>query len=445
MQTPKGNREAPSSQGASLHEHDIIRRLCHALTTAERVIGQLAPHGYTDPTEPSYNVQAEKVISETGLLLVAASRASHHPEVRKLVDHVITLLIPYARSDRMRLGICMEPSLALDFAQAHACLTALGHPDARFDQLLDQSLRSNAAHAKEREPHRVLEQHWTLELLGKSHPQDMPIARQSILATSLDLLHCNRENIYAFTHAMMFAKYRNQPLQLPRPRATILAETEATLAWCLDEQDYDVGGEVLLSWPLTGRAWSATATFGYRILTNVEDQAGFLPSPATNLAHLDSLTGAARSNYLLASAYHTMYVMGLLSAAALQPDTLPPRKITAPKAIRGSAAPFIAILHDSKHQPHWYETFEQLGVTEQDALMPLLFAITLQRATKQHAFDAVLRILDMGQEYKLTDTPIAAQATDMLERLALFANPYSKPKREASTTCVQNCSIDDAE
>jgi hypothetical protein len=94
---------------------------------------------------------------------------------------------------------------------------------------------------------------------------------------------------------------------MPKPRSHFASTNK----------DYDLGGEVLLAWPLTGKTWSPAATFGLQVLTQVEDKAGFLPSPGTRLDRLNTLQGDERTDYLLATAYHTAYVMGLLSAAAL--------------------------------------------------------------------------------------------------------------------------------
>jgi hypothetical protein len=33
----------------------------------------------------------------------------------------------------------------------------------------------------------------------------------------------------------------------------------------------DLSGEILLSWPLTGRSWSAAAAFAFHVLADVED------------------------------------------------------------------------------------------------------------------------------------------------------------------------------
>jgi hypothetical protein len=132
-------------------QQDLARRLCHALDIGTQAVERLAAKGYTDSVEPGNNVRPEKVIAESALLLLAASDAAEHGNVRARIEKVAQVLIPYARSERM-------------------------------------------------------------------------------------------------------------------------AEAEVALARCLDEQDYDLAGEVLprivrsedfLAWPLSSRSWSAAASFGF--------------------------------------------------------------------------------------------------------------------------------------------------------------------------------------
>src|SRR5262249_41574327 len=151
-------------------------------------------------------------------------------------------------------------------------------------------------------------------------------------------------------------------------RAVILAEAEAALARCLDEGDYDLGGEVLWSWPLTGKSWSAAAAFGFRVLARVEDRAGFLPSAGTSLSRLGELQGEERKKYLLATAYHTVYVMGFLCAAALRPGAAPPASIPTRGVIPGSADRILEFFDGADRNIYWWEEFQQLNGAERDAL-----------------------------------------------------------------------------
>jgi hypothetical protein len=47
-----------------------------------------------------------------------------------------------------------------------------------------------------------------------------------------------------------------------------------------DIQDFDVAGELLMTWPMLQRRWSNGASFGFLCLAHAEDEAGFLPHPA---------------------------------------------------------------------------------------------------------------------------------------------------------------------
>jgi len=405
---------------------DLLRRLSHALDIAEQAVEKLAVDGYTDARDSSNNLRPEKLISETAFLLLSASNVDEHPDVAQRIHRVADRLLPHARSQRMLLGMCMEAALVLDYAQAHICLTRLGYPDPVFDAVLRKSLSSQARGGRERPPHRMLEQQWLIRIWGgagskSDHKYSLAI-RESVLAHSMDLLGGSREDVYAFTHALIYTADFNlwrQPM--PRPVPEILAEAEAALARCLDEEDYDLGGEILLSWPLTQQSWSAPAVFGFRVLANVEDKAGFLPSPSTRLQRLDELSGDERAKYLLATGYHTVYVMGLLSAAALQTGMAPPAQIPDAAHGAGSHAPIIDLLDADPQRRHWREDFDLLTEPERDAIARLLFAIALRRMAMQRNFAGLRELLATGYRLGLADCPVASQAAELLERVSVAA------------------------
>ncbi len=403
---------------------DLVRRLCHALDIAKNVLTRVAPNGYTDSVEPSLSIRPEKAISETAFLLLAASGAAEDPDVGARTGALTQLLIPHARSERMKLGVCLEPSLALDYAQAHACLSRMGYSDPPFERLLVQSMQSQACSGRERPPHRMLEQRWIARSLGITPPDlagDRWTIANSVLSNPLDLLSGAREDIYAFTHALMFAADCTMPgRRLPRRRSVILSEAEAALAWCLDENDYDLGGEVLLAWPLIGEDWTAGAAFGFRVLAHVEDAAGFLPSPGTRLKRLNILEGEDRANYLLASAYHTAYVMGLVCAASLRAGRAPPAEIPTRKRRRGAFRPIFQFLGGGNETAHWRAELDRLTERERDALAGFVLAAALRRKIHDRDFEAVRELLGVAYLVGLANSPISSQAAEMLERLATF-------------------------
>jgi hypothetical protein len=409
-------------------EIDLARRLCNALDVAKNAIDRLAPAGFEDPDEPANDVRPEKVISESALLLLAASTAAHHTEVNDRLRELSAILAHHARSERIMLGICAEPALAFDYAMAHVCLTRLGHADGRFDAALVQIGQSQARNGRERPPHRALEQAWIARGL-RTHRDESgrttaapTVAQETVLAQSMDLLNGSRDDVYAFTHSLMYVTDFNiRPWRLPRKRLAILADAEAALARCLDDQDYDLAGEVLLAWPLIGARWSASAAFGFRVLAHVEDQAGFLPSTATKLDRYRALPDDRRSDYLVATAYHTAYVMGLVCAAALQPGRAPPAVIRGGRAARGVADTLLAKLDASGPRPHWREEFDELTEGTRDRLAGTLLTIGLRRCAVQRDFSGLRELLQIGQDAGLTGMPAASQAAEMLARLAYLA------------------------
>jgi len=401
---------------------DLTRRLCHALDIAHQTVERLGRSGYTDPENAGHNLRPEKIISETALLLYATSTVSHLEQVRERTWLLAEQLLPYARGERMALGICLEPALAWDYALAHVLLKKLGYHDAAFDAVLSEAVRSQAHSGRERTPYRVLEQQWLRQIWANSSSgRKRESARASALGRSIDLLNGSKDDIYAFTHAVMYVTDFNiSPGRLPKPKQMVHADAEASLAFCLDEQDYDLGGEVILVWPLTGKSWSPAAAFCFRVLAHVEDQAGFLPSPGTRLDRLNKMQGDELTDYLLATAYHTVYVMGLLCATTLQAGRTPPRKISGRGRNPGSAKMILQFLDQSEPSKHWRETFNQLDDREQDAIAELLLSIALRQKVKQRDFDGLHGLLVTAYQCGLADNPVASQAAELLERITVY-------------------------
>jgi hypothetical protein len=411
---------------------DLARRLTQALGIARKVIDRLATDGYTDPAEPANNLRPEKVISETALLLFAASTAES-ATVRSTVDDLALKLSPFARDERMLLGVCLEPALAWDYAAAHVLLTRIGFPDPGFDKLLGQAAGAQARSGRERVPYRVLEQEWLQNNWRNKAPESVAApslaALGSVVNQPMDVLGGSREDVYAFAHGLMYiADFNVHATRWPRPPDDILGEAEAALARCLDEQDYDLGGEVLLAWPLTGQPWSAAATFGFRVLASVEDQAGFLAGPSTRLERLEGLEGDERTDYLLATAYHTAYVMGLLCATSLQPGMAPPLRIPVEGTVAGSAAQILPFLEEGSADRHWMAEFRRLSGEERDAMAGVLFTIAVRRHIHLRQFGEVHKLLGICHRWGLSDSPAASQTAEMLSRLATLADLARAPE-----------------
>ena len=429
-----------SSASPTWDRADLARRLCHALEVAEQAVVRLAPDGYVDEIDPALNLRPEKVISETGVLLLAASTVNDQPVLSQRLDHLAHLLIPHARSPRMRMGICYEPALALDYAQAHGCLRQMGYADSTFDALLSAATQSQAFAVRERTPHRALEQRWVAELCGINDalpgPSHYMLASMSALGRPLDLLGGSREDLYAFTHALMYLTDPHSSRKRgPRRRADLLLDAEAALARCLDDEDYDLAGEVLMAWPLTGATWSASAAFAFQTLALVEDEAGFLPSAGTKLKHLDKLGGKQRSNCLLASAYHTIYVMGLLCAASLAPGRAPPMRLCGRlSSPPGLVDEIYARLSPLDSAPHWSLAYARLAPSERSTLVSFLHSVALRRAVRARDLTTVHELLQRAAAADLANGPLWSQAAELLERAVVHVAQAARLPDSAPAT-----------
>ena len=395
---------------------------------AGRAVNLMAADGFTDPDDASLTIRAEKVVGETALLLLAAAPSTSDREVRERVEFIARLLLPYARAERVRARICLEPALALEHALAHICLSRLGYPDPGLDALLCASLEADSAGGCERPPHRQLEQEWMLRTWNPSSRArrvDAGLPRRTALGRPTDLLSLRKDDAYAFTHALMYlTDLGGRRVRPPRSQAILAAEADAALASCLDEPDYDLGGEVLLTWPYLRRRWSASATVGFAVLAAAEDRVGFLPSPAVSLARMNTLGTDERDRYVVTRSYHTAYVMGLLCAAAMVEGRRPPVRVPDHGRHRGAAGEFLALIGPRDPEPDWRVHVEALPEAEQDAAATLLFDICLRRATSRRDLSLLRAALLAGQRHGLLDAPAPRQAAQLLLRGARFADIF---------------------
>lgn len=401
---------------------DLLRRLCHALDIAERAVHLLAPLGYEDPDDESVGVTSEKVVAETALFLLACRGvAQEYPEVAARLRKVAEALLPFARNEQVVVNLCLNPGLAGDYAFPHICLSRLGFADGRIDRLLELCFAAEAAGGRERLPHRILEQAWLRRVWRSAEADaraDDAAAALSILGRPIDVFAATRDDIYAFTHAVMYlSDLGERQARLPRSRRRILDDAEIALAWCLDQQDYDLGGEVLLAWPYLGAPWSASASFAFRVLARVEDAVGFLPAPLTRMDRYNALGPEERPRYAMATVYHTAYVMGLLCSAALRHGNRPLRAIPAARGA-SRAAPLLAVIDGHGDRPHWRDDIAELNARAQDRLSPMLLAIALRRAVTAHRPEQLRDLLLYGLENGIVDSPATRQAAEMLTRFA---------------------------
>jgi hypothetical protein len=244
----------------------------------------------------------------------------------------------------------------------------------------------------------------------------------------MDILGGLREDGYAFTHLLMYCTdfgFRRGPL--PRRRSVILGEASSLLAKCLDTEDYDLAGEVLLAWPFTGARWSASAAFSFRVLARIEDHIGVVPGGTTKADRLHRLDGHERLRYALGTAYHTAYVMGFICAAALLPGRAPPITLTG-RPIKESFVQRLQPYLDPD-QGHWQTEWSGLTTAEHTALAPLMLDIAIAQKCRKREYEAVHDVLVLALDYDMASSSLCAQAAELLQRLAACAHAIQRKPR----------------
>ena len=127
----------------------------------------------------------------------------------------------------------------------------------------------------------MLEQEWLRRVWDPTESRardEAKLSVQSALGHPIDIFMATRDDLYAYTHALMYlTDLGERRIRLPVQRSEVLANAEAALARCLDEQDYDLCGELLLTWPYLGANWGVTANFAFRVLHELRMRLVFYP------------------------------------------------------------------------------------------------------------------------------------------------------------------------
>jgi uncharacterized protein DUF6895 len=423
---PKAAGSVSAKPAVRWRRSDLIRRVVNALDVASRMVRSLvemeaSSAGRAAEATSAGGLLREKIVAETAMLLLCVEPVRGLDErIREQAEVVARLLIPHARHADVLAGICLDPGLARDLSVGHAILSRLGYPDPDVDDLLSKSLAMGPDFGPERLPHRRLEQAWLARVWHVVAPprrHDRDLVAESLLGRPMDALGSTRLDIYAFTHAVMYASdLGSRRIAWIRPPAAVAADADAALAFSLDSNDYDLTAEVLMTWPMLRLDWSAAATFAFGILADMEDRLGFLPGSAFDPARYQAAADAERSRLALSTSYHAAYVMGFLCAAALRRGCTPPAAVPLSGRAQGAGAALRDLAGPDRPATCWKEPFIALAPRQQDAIAPLLLAVTLRRARAEGNLRLIRGALQVALAFDLVDGPAPSQAAALLRR-----------------------------
>lgn len=405
--------------------NDLLKRADRSLDFAEAAISLVQ----TD--DPGIDLRAceappDKIIAETAMLLraVSAIPPAIGGGVTLRAKDLIQRLLPYARHRRIEVSIALFPALTLDYAAAHLVLSQAGYPNEDFDGTVAIALKSSVATARERLPHRELEQMWLASFLGQRQ-QSKDILSRTNLLQGVDAITGSRDDIYAFTHSLMYATdFGNISPASDWPVDKMLSLAESLLIAVLDDDDFDIAGELLLTWPFLGIGLNKSATLAFAMLSHIEDEVGVLPSLALDRNEYERQSGASKKHYVVATSYHTAYVMGLLCSTLLRckqaqqtqtgdqaDDQVDVDRETVSRAILDE-------LVSTPTLPQWLRYFCKLPEKSHSVHVSFLLQAALRRAVRRTDFAQARDLLRSAYEMNLSSSAICLQAAEMMNRLA---------------------------
>lgn len=397
----------------------LKRRVQRALDFAEAAVALISSedHGLDLKT---LEAPQDKVISETAMLLRAVLAIP--PQISKGLPQrarqLAAALEPWARHPRVKISLLLFPALALDYAAAHLTLKQAGISDENFDTLLELALQAQTAQARERLPHRELEQQWLLKLHRSTSALDSATLECTALWRTPDLLSGSRDDWYAFTHALLYATdFGHRPLH---PAPPVPPADMATSALCgpLDDDDFDLAGELLLTWPFLHVPWSPAAALTFQMMNRLEHDVGVVPSLSLDQLGYQHTPPEQRRHYVTATAYHTAFVMGLLCATLLRAPMPSASTDAAPLISQSLLDTFLAQLHAREKRPQWVQDFMAQPTAQQRACGSFLLDVLVRRAVRQLDLQEVRSLLAQSLHEGLPTTPLRAQAAGLLRRLA---------------------------
>lgn len=379
-----------------------------------------------------------KFVSETALLLYAVHRTEDsrfEPRVRSLAARLSSA----ARNDEVMTWIRLRPASAGELTVAHYCLTRIGLLDQVFDNEVRASVEASSIGPPERASWKDLESDWHARLgAGSTQPRHEHALLRAAISNTPDALFGSRLDSYAFTHGLLYATDfgHSQPL-LPTSHDEILSTATAALSRWLDDDDFDLVAEVLMAWPHLRAAWPASPAFAFRVMANMSDEAGVLPSLNFRSAKYNEMAPDAASRYFYEENYHTEYVFGILIASMLRRGAAPPlcphvkKYLDAEKTFHR----LHALLAPRDPIPHWQRMLADCSGSEQESLVELLADITVLRAVQKADYGLLREVLGIVLNSSVPPSQVVIQGIELLSRLARAA---TGPARTFTSTWSTN-------
>jgi hypothetical protein len=396
-------------------------RIRAGLDVLEVVLDEVVESGASAGDRAADFRLASKIAGEAGMLLRMGDRAlvADHASRARIRD-LATRLAPYARASHVVRDLVRRPSHAPMRATAHACLSSLGVTDDAFDRLVRLAFASSVAEANERVPYRMLDAAWGRHLILGDAELNHPATALSPIGVGVDLLAPTTEDVYAFTHALVYATdFGRLPLPARYDTEMLAATCDALCIKALDDDDLDLLGELLMAPACLRTPWSPVQVFAWRVLIRAWDEHGFVPGPGLPEPAADESEDATVRR-VLGTAYHTMFVSSICVATLVSADAMPPDEM--PPGVPGRTASALPTTGTA-----CVAAWRELDGRDRAQLGELAIGLTLRRAMERDELNLAGEALAQATQAGLAERPLFVQTIEYLERALAIGQGSARP------------------
>ena len=186
------------------------------------------------------------------------------------------------------------------------------------DRVIRWMLERGNALSSERNPYRMLELRYLLELGGWSHnlPSEASLFRRTTLGRCAEILSLMDRDVYSITHTIFYlTDFGRKPCVLFRGQRLrgIITLLETLLGMAIHAQHWDLVSELILSCRCLEMEDGAWIRLGWQALLQVQDASGAIRG--FNREQTPRVHGAARDGEYFLSSYHrtlTAVLAGML-------------------------------------------------------------------------------------------------------------------------------------
>jgi len=385
-----------------------------------------------------------KVISEASMLIrtVLSSPLSAEPYINANANKLYSQVVDRLEIEKRIAFLHKRPWLTIETLTPYIHLRQLGYQNEIANKLLNCVCSSGQLWKAEQTPTQIFEAQWLYWLhTATIHPDTSSTLRATCLGRGMPILGSVTEDIYAFTHCLLFLTDLGiQHWQgLPREKMTILSDARLLLITSMDYGNYDLAAELLWAWPILGLSMDCTAEFFYSTLCSIQGENGYLPGPYFQKEVHDALSESLREHYIVTNCYHSTVVMGILaslisrasnhmlqSSSKDEDETL---ELTehfinhVGSASQSSRA--LALIPSRFPKAAW-----EMHLTEKSAtrLAPMFLDIALKRAMEYDDASALIKCFDFMMNEEIVETQFGREALDYYKRITFLAKQGFSPE-----------------